>query len=291
VCCESQEEARQVRESLLPCWWAERGLTLAAEKTRLGHLTEGFDFLGCRVRHYAAPRTSRTGYKLLSTPSPRAVAATRQAWREIWRPLRGHSRKNILDRLTPSIRGWATSYRPVVASRTFYKMDPWMHRRVVQPVRRQHRHKPWRWCKQRYWGQLNPERNASWVFGEKHTGRYLLKCKWFKIVRHRLVRGTASPDDPRLRGEWQERRREESRYLRRSDVKLAYAQDGRCPVCGMDLMNGAALHCHHRQAKADGGWDAYQNLALVHLYCHPHQTRQWQRTRQATQEQLGKCRK
>ena len=291
VFCESQAEARHVREHVLPRWLAERGLTLSTEKTRIVHLTEGFDFLGCRVRHYAAPRTSRYGYKLLITPSPQAVAAKRRELREVWHRLQGHNLNTVLARLNPSIRGWANYYRTVVASRTFYKMDQWMHRRVVQHVRRQHRNKPWRWCKQRYWGRLNPERNDPWVFGDKHTGRYLLKFKWFTIVRHRLVRGTASPDDPRLRGYWRERRQEESRHLTRSDVKLAHAQDWQCPGCGMDLMNGEALHRHHRQAQADGGSNAYQNRELVHLYCHQQLTRQWQRTRQAAKEQLGKCRK
>src|SRR5436305_1624346 len=44
--------------------------------------------------------------------------------------------------------------------------------------------------------QLDEERNDPNVFGDKHTGRSLLRLSWFKIVRHRLVRGTASPDDP-----------------------------------------------------------------------------------------------
>jgi RNA-directed DNA polymerase len=55
VFCESQEDALHVKDEILPPWLAERGLTLSAEKTRIVHLTEGFDFLGVNVRHYAAP--------------------------------------------------------------------------------------------------------------------------------------------------------------------------------------------------------------------------------------------
>jgi len=47
----------------LKVWLAERGLKLSREKTRIVHLTEGFDFLGFNVRLYPAPTTSRTGYK------------------------------------------------------------------------------------------------------------------------------------------------------------------------------------------------------------------------------------
>jgi RNA-directed DNA polymerase len=61
---ETREDAEQVQKILVE-WLAERGLTLSEEKTRIVHLTEGFDFLGFSVRHYPAPQTSRTGWKLL----------------------------------------------------------------------------------------------------------------------------------------------------------------------------------------------------------------------------------
>src|SRR5262249_33427059 len=80
------------------------------------HLAEGFDFLGCTVRHYPAPRTSRTGQKLLITPSKKATARKRQELREEWLRLSGHNARAVLRRLNPIIRGWANYYRPVVAT-------------------------------------------------------------------------------------------------------------------------------------------------------------------------------
>ena len=56
-----------------------------------------------------------------------------------------------------------------------------------------HPNKPWHWRKARYWGALNPKRNDQWVFGDKRTGKYLLKFNWFPIERHILVAGKASP--------------------------------------------------------------------------------------------------
>src|SRR5262245_38764726 len=58
VFCESREDATLVAEQILPAWLAERGLSLSAEKTRIVHLTEGFDFLGFHIQHYPAPQTS-----------------------------------------------------------------------------------------------------------------------------------------------------------------------------------------------------------------------------------------
>jgi RNA-directed DNA polymerase len=69
VFCETEEDALDVRDRVLPAWLAERGLSLSEEKTRIVHLSEGFDFLGFNVRHYPCPQTSRSGYKLRITPS------------------------------------------------------------------------------------------------------------------------------------------------------------------------------------------------------------------------------
>src|SRR6266849_1520447 len=72
VCfCETREDAERV-QGILTEWLKERGLTLSEEKTRIVHLTAGFDFLGFNIRHYPAPKTSRTGWKLLSKREPKS---------------------------------------------------------------------------------------------------------------------------------------------------------------------------------------------------------------------------
>jgi RNA-directed DNA polymerase len=268
VFCESREDATVVAEQILPAWLAERGLSLATEKTRIVHLTEGFDFLGFHIRHYEAPQTGRSGYKLLIKPSKKSVTELRKHLRTIWRQLRGQPVQAVLARLNPIIRGWANYFRTVVSSKTFQKLDNWMTRRAGHYARHTHPDKSKAWRLHKYWGRLNPARNDSWVFGDKRTGRYLLKFSWFPIERHILVRGTASPDDPSLRDYWWARRKVNIRHLTLSDVKLAEAQDWVCRLCGMPLINGEELHRHHIQPKGQGGSDAPSNRELVHLYCH-----------------------
>jgi len=268
VFCESQEDALLVKDQILPAWLAERGLTLSPEKTRTVHLTEGFDFLGCNVKHYRSPQTTRSGYKLLIKPSKRSVTAKRKELRDIWLRLKGHNVRAVLDRLNPIIRGWANYFRTVVSSEVFHKMDHWMHRRARRYTRHTHPTKSQSWQQEKYWGKLNPERKDRWVFGDKQSGRYLLKFSWFKIERHTLVRGTASPDDPALREYWWERRKVNIRHLSSSDLELAINQDWVCRLCGMDLINGEELQRHHIEPKAVGGTDSYANRELVHLYCH-----------------------
>jgi RNA-directed DNA polymerase len=268
VFCESREDALRVKDTLLPPWLAERGLTLSEEKTRIVHLSEGFDFLGFNVRHRPAPRTTRSGYKLLIRPSKKAVDRKRAELRDLWRGFHGHRVTSILYRLNPLIRGWANYHRAVAASEVFSKLDNWMHRRAVRYAKRMHPRKSREWRHARYWGKLNLKRNDRWVFGDKHTGQYLLKFRWFGIVRHELVRGRASPDDPALREYWWQRRKVNLHHLSDSDVRIAEAQDWLCPLCGMILLNGEELHRHHKQPKVMGGSDAYSNRELLHLYCH-----------------------
>ena len=68
--------------------------------------------------------------------------------------------------------------------------------------RRAHPNKSRRWVTARYFGAFNPARRDRWVFGDRDSGRYLLKFAWTTIVRHQLVQGAASPDDPALTDYW-----------------------------------------------------------------------------------------
>jgi RNA-directed DNA polymerase len=71
------------------------------------------------------------------------------------------------------------------------------------------------------------------VFADRSSGAYLRRFSWTRIVRHQMVTGTASPDDPALTQYWATRRRRQPPLpLDRSTLRLLKAQDGRCPSCG-----------------------------------------------------------
>jgi len=282
VFCESKDDAEQVLV-ILKDWLAARGLSLSEDKTRIVHLTEGFDFLGFTVRHYV-DRTTATGYKLRITPSKKAISSIKEKLREAWRRLQGAPVPAVVARLTPLIRGWANYHRVNVASKTFSTLDNWMFRREVRYAKRRHPNKPWHWLRSRYWGPLNKERADTWVFGDKHTGYHLLKFSWVKIERHVLVKGTASADDPRLGDYWRQRQAAKATNLSPGRQKMAKKQDHLCPVCGESLFNDEETQAHHREPQVSGGTDSYNNLTLVHLYCHqqvhqeqPEPTRKWLR--------------
>ncbi len=268
VCCETRKDAEKVID-LLKEWLATRGLRISEEKTRIVHLTEGFDFLGFNIRHYGDKSTA-TGYKLLIKPSDESVKRIRAKLREEWMRLRGSNVQAILKTLNPIVRGWANYYRGVVASETFSKLDHWMFIRQTRYARYMHPTKPSYWTTARYWGRLNKERQDNWVFGDKPTGGYLLKFKWTKIQRHALVQGNASPDNPDEQDYWNKRQKREQEHLTDALPKrkqwLAKGQKHVCPLCGDFILNNEEIHEHHLRGRGAG--DGRDNVILVHLYCH-----------------------
>jgi hypothetical protein len=110
VCfCETREDAEQVQKILVE-WLKERGLTLSEEKTRIVHLTEGFDFLGFNIRHYPAPQTSRTGWKLLIKPSKESVQEVREKIKKLWDKAQGSNAQAVLSKLNPSFGDGPTTF-------------------------------------------------------------------------------------------------------------------------------------------------------------------------------------
>src|SRR5437764_3106361 len=224
------------------------GLSLSKEKTRIIHLSDGFDFLSYNVRHYR-DYTRPTGVKLLIKPSREAVDSIRVKLRAEWKANCHRSPAIVTEKLNPIIRGWANYHRVNAASRTFDKLDHWMFHREVRYAKRRHPKKPTYWKRSKYWGRLCPGRNDSWVFGDKQKGRFLLKFRWFKIKRHVMVKGESSPDDQNLREYWRKREQAKTRTVPKEKRDLAENQEGLCPVCGESLFNGEETNTHHKEPR------------------------------------------
>ncbi len=143
VFCESQEDA-EASKHILTEWLSKRGLVLSPEKTKIVHLTEGFNFLSFNMRLYRASNT-KTGWKLLTKPSKEAVQKHRDKMKQEWEEVRGWNAQKILWKLNPIIRGWANYHRTGTAKETFNKLDDWMFYKEVRHVKRTHPHKPKKW--------------------------------------------------------------------------------------------------------------------------------------------------
>lgn len=282
--CHSRDQAEQVRDRLAG-WLAPRGLVFNEAKTTIVHLSQGFDFLGFSVRRY------RSG-KLLIKPSKQAVKKHRERLATELRSLRGANARAVISRLNPIIRGWAAYYRGVVSKEVFSTLDHYLWKITYKWALAAHRNKSKYWVVDRYFGMFHPTRQDRWVFGDRDSGYYLRRYVWTRIVRHRLVMGSASPDDPALAQYWADRRRRKPPPLGRLTLRLLTAQAGRCPACGDFL-----LHADHepqspheweqwikstqkalvKQAihRVDNQTDNDTAQQLVHAHCaRQHQTRQ-----------------
>ncbi len=249
--CHTRQEAEQVKARLAG-WLAPRGLVFNEDKTRITHLdTEGVDFLGFSVRRYHG--------KLLIKPSKAAIKRIRARLSAEMKALRGANAEAVLQRLNPIIRGWAAYYRIVVSSKTFDALDDHMWKLTYKWAKFRHPHKPKRWIISRYFGMFNKSRRDRWVFGDRDTGAYLLKFAWTKIVRHTMVKGWASPDDPALADYWDWRRGRKQPVLDRARWRALIAQQGRCPLCG-----GLLLHadCEPQTPDAWEQWAAVTRTAI-----------------------------
>lgn len=266
VFCETKEDAQAVQETIEK-WLEVRGLSLSTEKTKIVHLSEGFDFLGFNIRHYKKP-TTKTGWKLLIKPSKASLQNIRDQLRNIWLNGKGCPVGGVIRRLNPIIRGQANYYRIAVSSQAFQSLDRWMYIRAIRFSKCAHPTKSTQWLHQKYWGRLNLDKSDRWVFGDKRSGVHLLKYTWFPVKRHILIKGKASPDDPTLRDYWHSRERQKSSELLPSLQKIAKHQNWKCRVCRESLFNGEEMHIHHKIPRSQGGQDTYKNLELVHLFCH-----------------------
>jgi len=247
----SRQEVEQVKARLAG-WLAPRGLVFNEDKTRITHLDEeGVDFLGFNVRRYHD--------KLLIKPSKAAIKRIRARLSAEMKALRGANAEAVLQRLNPIIRGWAAYYRIVVSSKTFDALDDHMWKLTYKWAKFRHPHKPKRWIIRRYFGMFNTSRRDRWVFGDRDTGAYLLKFAWTKIVRHTMVKGWASPDDPALADYWDWRRGRKQPVLDRARWRALIAQQGRCPLCG-----GLLLHadCEPQTPDAWEQWATVTRTAI-----------------------------
>ena len=230
--CHTREQAEHVKQRLAR-WLEPRGLAFNEAKTRITHLDHGVDFLGFEIRRYRG--------KLLTKPSKDALRQIRRRLSKEVKALRGANADAVIARLNPIITGWAAYYRIGVSKRAFGALDAHLWRLAWKWARSSHPGKPKRWIITRYFGMFNPARQDKWVFGSRETGFYLRKFAWTKIVRHRMVAGRASPDDPALTGYWDQRRRRTRLPVDPATWHLLRRQRGRCPLC-----RGLLLHADHQ---------------------------------------------
>ncbi|MHA3904664.1 group II intron maturase-specific domain-containing protein [Castellaniella sp. WN] len=187
--------SRDVPESVvLPAvrrFMATRGLELSEEKTRITHITEGFDFLGQTVRKY--------GRQCLTKPAKKSITSLLAKVREIIKGNATATQAALIRLLNPVIRGWAVYHRHSAAKTTFNRVDNFIWHMLWRWAKRRHPAKGARWIEKRYFrtiGNRNGDFATKGSADGKTIGLRLFRTMTVAITRHIKVPAAANPFDP-----------------------------------------------------------------------------------------------
>jgi RNA-directed DNA polymerase len=119
-----------------------------AEKTRITHVDQGFDFLGFRIQRQPKRGSGRPA--VYTYPSKAALCSVKAKVRAVTRQGLNQPLAALLHRLAPVLRGWATYFRHGVSKATFDYLRRFTWRRVICWLRHKHRHASWKWLRRHY---------------------------------------------------------------------------------------------------------------------------------------------
>jgi RNA-directed DNA polymerase len=159
---------------------APMGLRLSAEKTRVCHLDEGFDFLGFHIQRRPQPGSNH--WYVYTYPSKKALAAVKDGLRVLTRRRAHRTLAALLQRVNPLLRGWCTYFRHGVSKRTFGYIDHFAFWRIVGWLRKRHLGLNWGTLRHRYF--------PDWEISD--GGVALFRPRAVTVTRYRY-RGTQIP--------------------------------------------------------------------------------------------------
>lgn len=181
----------------------DRGLQLSPEKTRITHITQGFDFLGQHLRVF--------GGKLVIQPSKKNTHAFLEKVRQLIKVNANGDQAALIKTLNPMIRGWANYHRHVSAKATFKLVDHEIWQALWRWAKRRHPGKSVQWVRDRYFHSID---SFAWVFavdtGEQRSSGETI---WLKLVRTACIptqrfikiQAEANPFDPNWYDYFEER--------------------------------------------------------------------------------------
>jgi RNA-directed DNA polymerase len=119
---------------------APLGLRLAEEKTRVVHISEGFDFLGFTIRQMRKRGTSR--HYVYTTPSKSAIQAIKDKVKaKTHRSTRHQDPATLITSISRALTGWAGYFRHGVSSAAFTKIDRHAWLAIMRWLRRKYHHR------------------------------------------------------------------------------------------------------------------------------------------------------
>ena len=151
VVCRTRQEAEGAMATARAFLHEKLGVSLHPEKTRIVHITNGFEFLGYKIRKGkglklpAHKRTARTNpLNLYAVPRQKSVDRFKDQIRSLTRRNAPVRLRDVIEAINPVIRGWGNYYRKAHVRKLFHRMDGWIERRLRSFVAKKWRNTVWR---------------------------------------------------------------------------------------------------------------------------------------------------
>jgi group II intron reverse transcriptase/maturase len=141
--CRTREEAERALASARAVLEGQLGLRIHPEKTRIVHVSQGFEFLGYKISLGRGLRFKQGGIGLYAIPRQRSIDRFKDKVRALTRRRIAVPLEELIYALNPVIRGWGMYYRRANVRRLFNRLNMWIVRRI------------WGWRFKRW-------RNAGW---------------------------------------------------------------------------------------------------------------------------------
>ena len=135
----TQADAEALREEIASVL-ALLGLRLSSAKTRIVHMSEGFDFLGFRIQWKRKRGTDK--WYVYTFIADRPIRSLKAKIRALTRRTSQQDLGYVLARLYMVMHGWARFFRHAVAKKTFSMLDYFTWRRVARMLMERHH---WGW--------------------------------------------------------------------------------------------------------------------------------------------------
>ena len=155
IICRSQAEARRALASAREVLEGELGLRLHPEKTRIVHITRGFEFLGYKIGRGKGLRHKAGGPSLYAVPTDRSIKRFKDKVRTATNRRNPKNLEGIVGELNPILRGWGNYYRRAKVRRLYHRLNRWIVMRVWSHQAKRWRNAGWRVLpERRLYGEL-----------------------------------------------------------------------------------------------------------------------------------------
>ena len=142
---------------------ATMGLTFSAAKTRVVHMSEGFDFLGFHIQ-WKRKRGTNT-WHVYTFIADRPMRSLKAKLRALTNRTSQQHPGSVLIRLSQIMRGWSTYFRHAVSKHTFSTLAHFVWHRVTRWLMTRHH---WKWSdlRRRFTG---PEWPVATLVGRRES--------------------------------------------------------------------------------------------------------------------------